>query len=74
MRKAPVSGPGFDWPQLMRLGFTKLGLRPDQFWALTPNELMVMLGLDGQGAPSMRARLDELLVQFPDERPADEGE
>ncbi len=66
--------PGFDWPQLMRLGLTKLGLRPDQFWALTPNELMVMLGLDGRGAPSMRARLDELLLQFPDERPAAEGE
>ncbi|WP_343207566.1 rcc01693 family protein [Aliiroseovarius lamellibrachiae] len=66
--------PGFDWPQLMRLGFTKLGLRPAEFWALTPNELMVMLGQEAHGAPSMRARLDELLAQYPDDPPAHEGE
>ncbi|GHE86389.1 phage tail assembly chaperone [Aliiroseovarius zhejiangensis] len=58
--------PAFDWPGLMRLGLGRLGLRPDQFWALTPVELMVMAGLDDQPAPCLRARLEELALAFPD--------
>lgn len=56
----------FDWPGLMRLGLRGLGLTPDRFWALTPAELMVMLGKDGASAPLGRARLEELAQAFPD--------
>ncbi len=58
---------GFDWPGLMRVGLRQLGLSPREFWALTPLELMVLLGVDGSGdAPMGRARFDELIRQFPD--------
>ncbi len=50
----------FDWPGLMRAGMRGLGLRPEQFWKLTPAELMVMLG-QGAGAPPFgRAQLAAL--------------
>lgn len=55
-----------DWAGLMRLGLRGLGLMPEEFWQLTPVELMVMLGREA-GAPSMsRARLEELARAFPD--------
>lgn len=57
---------GLDWSGLMRAGLHGLGLRPDQFWALTPIELMLMLGRDGGQAGLTRDRLDSLLAQFPD--------
>lgn len=51
----------------MRLGLRGLGLSPSEFWALTPAELMVMLGQDGGGTPPLnRARLMELAAAFPD--------
>lgn len=56
----------FDWPALMRLGLHGLRLTPDRFWALTPAELMVMLGREGGGAPLSRGRLEELARAFPD--------
>ncbi|GGG64245.1 hypothetical protein GCM10011415_08480 [Salipiger pallidus] len=58
---------GFDWPKLMRAGFRGLGLRPDEFWALTPVELRLMLGEESGQIPMGRARLDELLAAYPDE-------
>lgn len=58
---------GFDWPGLMRHGLRGLGLRPAEFWALTPAELLVLLGQDGAGpGPLDRARLMELAAAFPD--------
>ena len=58
---------GFDWPALMRAGMQGLGLRPREFWRLTPAELLLMLG-EGSGlAPLTRARLDELSHAYPDE-------
>ncbi|MEM9579976.1 MAG: rcc01693 family protein [Pseudomonadota bacterium] len=55
------------WPALMRAGLGKLGLRPAEFWALTPAELMVMLGHGSRdGAPMGRARLSDLLRLYPD--------
>ena len=58
---------GLDWPGLMRVGLKGLGLQPAQFWALTPVELMILLGADGAAdAPLGRARLEELVRQFPD--------
>lgn len=58
----------FDWPGLMRLGMRRLGLRPEEFWRLTPVELLIMIGIEGGEAPMGRARLDELSRAYPDER------
>ncbi len=56
----------FDWPALMRLGLRHLNLAPRDFWALTPAELTLKLGLDGGKAPMGRARLEQLAQAFPD--------
>lgn len=57
---------GFDWPALMRAGIKGLGLKPSEFWALTPAELLLMLGAGSGNAPMGRARLDELAQAYPD--------
>ncbi|HHL20748.1 MAG TPA: phage tail assembly chaperone [Aliiroseovarius sp.] len=63
---------GFDWPALMRLGLGRLGLDPARFWALTPMELVIRLGLDGDGRAAMdRDRLEELARAFPDREKGD---
>tara|TARA_R100001039_G_scaffold37708_1_gene36957 strand:- start:331 stop:507 length:177 start_codon:yes stop_codon:yes gene_type:complete len=50
----------------MRAGMQGLGLRPAEFWALTPAELRLMLG-ERQGVqPMARAGLEALLRAFPD--------
>lgn len=54
------------WPKLMQLGLVQLGLRPDQFWALTPAELMLMAGVDGEVASLSRGGLSDLSARFPD--------
>ena len=60
-----------DWPTLLRVALRELKLKPHEFWALTPAELGLMLGLD-EAAPRMgRGRLDELIRAFPDERTTD---
>lgn len=59
---------GFDWPALMRVGLGALGLRPAEFWALTPLELRVMLGAEQVVPPLTRARLEELVAAHPDGR------
>ncbi|NCO22185.1 MAG: phage tail assembly chaperone [Rhodobacterales bacterium] len=56
----------FDWPGLMRAGMAGRGLSPGEFWALTPAELMVMLGRGGGTAPLGRAGLDALAALYPD--------
>jgi uncharacterized phage protein (TIGR02216 family) len=48
------------WAGLMRVGMISLGLKPDEFWALTPGELALMLGEGSGVAPVGRARLAEL--------------
>ncbi|MBK5934235.1 putative phage protein (TIGR02216 family) [Rhodovulum imhoffii] len=57
---------GFDWPALMRAGLRGLALPPARFWALTPAELMLMLGVGHGTAPMGRTRLEELSRTFPD--------
>lgn len=57
---------GFDWPVLMRAGLQGLGLKPAEFWALTPAELRLMLGQEGAGAMT-RGGLDTLMAQWPDQ-------
>ncbi|MFW2543529.1 rcc01693 family protein [Primorskyibacter sp. 2E107] len=59
---------GFDWAALMRAGMRGLGLRPDDFWALTPAELQVLLGEGSAARPMGRSRLDELMAAFPDHK------
>ena len=58
---------GFDWPALLRAGVHGLGLRPEEFWRLTPAELQLMLGPQTAVAPLGRSRLEELARIFPDE-------
>jgi uncharacterized phage protein (TIGR02216 family) len=64
-----ISNGGFDWPALMRAGINGLRLRPSEFWALTPAELLLMLGAGSGSAPLSRARLDELAQAYPDKAP-----
>jgi uncharacterized phage protein (TIGR02216 family) len=55
------------WPELMRLGLTRLGLAPDVFWDLTPVELMLMAGGGGGGREALtRSGLEDLVARFPD--------
>ncbi len=55
-----------DWAGLMRAGLFRLGLRPAEFWGLTPVELRMMLGAESAVLPLTRARLEELAAAFPD--------
>ncbi|WP_106744063.1 rcc01693 family protein [Yoonia maritima] len=57
---------GLDWRGLMQAGLHGLRLTPDQFWALTPTELQIMLGLAQTSPPMGRDRLAELQTAFPD--------
>lgn len=49
-----------DWPGLMRAGLQGLGLKPAEFWDLTPVELLTMLGIDAGTQPMNRERLAAL--------------
>ena len=57
-----------DWPGLMRAGLLGLRLTPVQFWALTPAELTMMLGIECTRPPINRAALEQLARRFPDAR------
>jgi uncharacterized phage protein (TIGR02216 family) len=61
-----VSAAGFQWGKLMRAGIKGLGLKPNEFWALTPAELALMLGQDGIDAPLLSDGLAALMVAYPD--------
>ena len=50
----------------MQAGLLQLRLQPAAFWALTPAELQMMLGLTSGAAPMARDQLDALLRDFPD--------
>ncbi|MCL3883715.1 rcc01693 family protein [Marivita sp. GX14005] len=56
----------FDWPALMRAGMRGLGLRPAEFWALTPAELQLLLGRGAGAAPLRRDGLEALMAAYPD--------
>jgi len=55
-----------DWRGLMHAGLHQLRLTPSEFWALTPVELQMMLGLQGGLVPMARGQFDALLRDFPD--------
>lgn len=57
---------GFDWPGLMKAGLRGLGLKPHEFWALTPAELWLLLGPEAGQMPMGRGQLDALSERFPD--------
>lgn len=59
---------GLDWGGLMRAGLRGLGLKPREFWDLTPAELQLMLGREEVKPPLSRARLMELSRKWPDLR------
>lgn len=67
-----MSGQGLDWPGLMKVGMGPvrqggLGLRPVEFWALTPAELALMLGIEAGARGMTRNRLAELAARYPDQ-------
>lgn len=55
----------FDWAQLLRAAISA-GLRPAEFWQLTPAEFELIVG-GVMISPLNRSRLDEMVQQFPDE-------
>lgn len=61
-----------DWPGLLRVGLRDLRLAPEAFWRLTPIELKIMLGADGESPALTRARLEEMAAAYPDAREAKE--
>ena len=63
-----------DWAGLLRVGLRLLRLRPAEFWALTPAELMMMLGADAATPAMGRARLAELAALYPDTPEGDPDE
>lgn len=62
---------GFDWSALLRAGVRGLGLRPAEFWRLTPAEFRLMLGVDAGQAPMGRTALDALAQAYPDHKRTD---
>jgi uncharacterized phage protein (TIGR02216 family) len=67
-----MAGERVAWGRLMRFGLGRLGLRPEEFWALTPAEFLVMAGAEGGSGRLSRAGLAALMARFPDE-PKDGG-
>lgn len=58
---------GIAWPALMRAGLRDLGLKPSEFWSLTPAELTVMLDAGARNDALDRSGFDALLAAFPDD-------
>ena len=50
----------------MRAGLHDLRLPPDDFWALTPAELQIILGLDKRLMPMARDQFEALEAAYPD--------
>ncbi|MEI4486593.1 phage tail assembly chaperone [Frigidibacter sp. MR17.14] len=60
-----------DWPGMLGAGLGPvarggLGLDPVRFWALSPVELALMLGIAPGRGPLGRGRLEELMRAWPD--------
>ncbi len=52
---------------MMRIGLHKMGLKPNDFWGLTPLEFLIITGLEGRRSMAMtRADLAGLCARFPD--------
>lgn len=59
------------WGTLLRAGVRELGLRPDEFWALTPAEFLLIAG--DQPNTMTRAGLTALMARFPDKDKEHDG-
>lgn len=57
-----------DWAAMRYRALRDLGLKPAEFWALTPVEFLEMLGIDVDQAPMGRAVFQQLCRDFPDGR------
>lgn len=57
----------------MRAGVQGLGLKPEEFWALTPAELQLMMGEAERQGPLLSAGLDALMAAYPDDEEKDES-
>jgi uncharacterized phage protein (TIGR02216 family) len=62
-----------DWPALLRAGLRGLGLKPEEFWSLTPAELQLMLGDPGKSGPLLSTGLEALMAAYPDTEQKDDG-
>ncbi|MGR3712264.1 MAG: phage tail assembly chaperone [Shimia sp.] len=56
----------FDWGSLLGCAMRQCRLRPEEFWALTPAEFGVLLGLEGGGAVLTRNGFQALMAAYPD--------
>ena len=61
-----MTAKGFDWPALMRFGVQTLGLKPEEFWRLTPAEFLLIANPSGGQGPMVRAQFEALAARFPD--------
>jgi uncharacterized phage protein (TIGR02216 family) len=58
-----------DWLGLMHVGLHQLGLSVDEFWNLTPFELIVKLGVsDAKASVLTRSSFATMMAEFPDEK------
>ena len=58
----------FPWADAMALGLGRLRLLPDQFWSLTPKELILMAGGGTRRDEALeREALTRLMQRYPDE-------
>ena len=63
---------GLDWGGLLKAAAAR-GIRPAEMWAMTPVELLIVLGRAGGPAAMGRARLEELAAAWPD-RPKEKAD
>ncbi len=56
----------FDSAALLRCGLRQCGLRPDEFWALTPAEFGLLIGMDEAGPALTRDGFAALMAAYPD--------
>jgi uncharacterized phage protein (TIGR02216 family) len=56
----------FDWKSLLTIATQQLGLKPSEFWRLTPLEYVAMTTQLGGPRAMTRAGLDALARAFPD--------
>lgn len=58
----------FDWPAILRVGMRETGLRPADFWELTPAEFWMVTGRGPAVSAMSRTRLNELMAAHPDRK------
>lgn len=60
------------WDELQAFGIGRMRMLPDDFWALTPRELMILAGISEFEAGFLdRDGLDRLMRSYPDRKEGD---